>query len=136
MNIIDVKAGNRSDEIILPILSLIIIVLAMIAALFFAYHLLIIRPAMPSFAVVDIAEIYRAKEMEFSKTISDPNVTDSDRKNAIDNAQRFAKDLQTVIDKLPKECGCIVLNKAAVMGSGENIVLPDLTLHARKAVGL
>jgi hypothetical protein len=134
MNIIDLKADNRNNEVALPMLSLVIALLAIVATIFFAYHLIIIRPTIPRFAVVDIAEIYRAKEKEFSNTIADPNATDMDRKKAIDNAQRFAKDLQTLIDKLPKECGCIVLNKAAVMGSG--VVLPDLTQEARKAVEL
>jgi hypothetical protein len=113
-----------------------LVTIAILALSFAAYHFAIVRPAFPHFAVVDVAELYRVKEAEFSKIIGDPRATDADRVKAMQNAQRFAQDLQTLIDTLPKECGCVVLNKAAVMSGGGGFGLTDLTPQARKAVGL
>lgn len=108
--------------------------LALLAAVGAAYHFAIVRPALPRLAVVDVAELYRAKEAEFSKIIADPKATDADRARAMANAERFARDLSMLIDRLPGECGCVVLNKAAVVGAGGGFI--DLTPDARKAVGL
>jgi len=117
-------------------IALMLVGFATFAITLAAYHFVVVRQTIPRFAVVDVAELYRAKEAEFSKIIADPKATDVDRVKAMESAQRFAKDLQALIEKLPKECGCVVLNKAAVMNAGESLGLTDLTPQARKAVGL
>ncbi|MES2353143.1 MAG: hypothetical protein V4568_01875 [Pseudomonadota bacterium] len=127
--IVDEKSPLRSVALVLVSFAIFSITLA-------AYHFVIVRQTIQRFAVVDVAELYRAKEAEFSKIIADPKATDVDRVKAMESAQRFAKDLQALIEKLPKECGCVVLNKAAVMNANESLGLTDLTPQARKAVGL
>ena len=130
------RVENVGYEIAFRRAAFMLVTIAILALSFAAYHFALVRPAFPRFAVVDVAELYSAKETEFSKIIGDPKATDADRVRAMENAQRFAKDLQTLIDTLPKECGCVVLNKAAVMSAGGGVGLIDLTPQARKAVGL
>ncbi len=98
------------------------------------YHWTLSRPALPKFAVVDVAEIYRLKEAQFGKVIGDPRATDAERAKALDDAQRFARDLVALVQSLPLQCQCVVLNKAAVVGSAT--ALDDLTPIAKRAVGL
>lgn len=108
--------------------------LAILAAAIAGYHVAIVRPALPRLGVVDVAALYHDKETEFTQVIANPQATDADRAKALANAERFARDLQTLIDTLPAQCQCVVLNKAAVMGATDGLM--DLTPAARHAVGL
>ncbi len=85
--------------------------------------------------VVDVAEVYRAKEAEFTqiltKTLSQPS-SEEDRQKALAMARTFAQRLPAALDELPRECGCLVLLKTAVAGPTPNTV--DLTAQLRRKV--
>src|SRR5437870_2211046 len=82
------KSWLRGASLALVAMAILIVALAV-------YHFAIVLPSLPRFAVVDVAELYRAKEAEFSKVLVDSKATDADRVKAMENAQRFAQDLQT-----------------------------------------
>ena len=108
--------------------------LFVVAASLAAYDRWVLRPALV-IGVVDVAEVYRAKEAEFTqiltKTLSQPH-SEEDRQKALSMAKTFAQRLPAALDELPRECGCLVLLKTAVAGPTPNTV--DLTAQLRRKV--
>ena len=94
------------------------------------YDRLVVRPALVV-GVVDVAEVYRSKEAEFTKIVTSSN-SEEDRQKALVMARAFAQRLPAALDELPSECNCLVVLKTAVVGLAPNTV--DLTAHLRKKV--
>ncbi|WP_407277679.1 hypothetical protein U5817_13505 [Aromatoleum evansii] len=111
-----------------------LVTLFVVAASLAAYDRWVLRPALV-IGVVDVAEVYRAKEAEFTqiltKTLSQPH-SEEDRQKALSMAKTFAQRLPAALDELPRECGCLVLLKTAVAGPTPNTV--DLTAQLRRKV--
>ena len=111
-----------------------LVTLVVMAAALAAYDRWVLRPALVV-GVVDVAEVYRAKEAEFTqiltKTLSQPH-SEEDRQKALSMAKTFAQRLPAALDELPRECGCLVLLKTAVAGPTPNTV--DLTAQLRRKV--
>lgn len=96
------------------------------------YHLAVHKHDV--FGVVNLGEVYRDKEQEFTKVIAAPGVTDAERDKAIKSAQDFAVLLPQAMQSLSEECACIVLMGNAVGGTPKGVT--DLTPALRKKVGL
>ena len=111
-----------------------LVTLFVVAAALAAYDRWVLRPSLV-IGVVDVAEVYRAKEAEFTqiltKTLSQPH-SEEDRQKALSMAKTFAQRLPAALDELPRECGCLVLLKTAVAGPTPNTV--DLTAQLRRKV--
>ena len=111
-----------------------LVTLFVVAASLAAYDRWVLRPALV-IGVVDVAEVYRAKEAEFTeiltRTLSQPH-SEEDRQKALSMAKTFAQRLPAALDELPRECGCLVLLKTAVAGPTPNTV--DLTAQLRRKV--
>lgn len=111
-----------------------LVTLFVVAASLAAYDRWVLRPALVV-GVVDVADVYRAKEAEFTqiltKTLSQPH-SEEDRQKALSMAKTFAQRLPAALDELPRECGCLVLLKTAVAGPTPNTV--DLTAQLRRKV--
>lgn len=86
----------------------------------------------PRIAAVDIAAIMKIKETQFTEMLSKPGVTDDDRRKSYDLIQRFGADLGVAVKELPQKCGCIVVNKAAIV-VGE---VEDLTPALKASLGM
>ena len=99
-----------------------------------AYDRWVLRPALV-IGVVDVAEVYRAKEAEFTqiltKALSQP-ASEEDRQKALVMARAFAQRLPLALDELPRECNCLVILRTAVAGPTPNTV--DLTAQLRRKV--
>ena len=95
------------------------------------YHRHVVRPAQ-RVGVVDLAEVYRAKEQEFARLLA-RGTTEEERQQAQALARRFAERLPTAIEELPRDCGCLVVLKSALAGHAGNVV--DLTAQLRRKVG-
>jgi hypothetical protein len=104
-------------------------VLAMAAALA-AYDRWVVRPAL-RIGVVDLSEVYRQKEAEFTLTLTKAG-TDDERQSAVAMARRFAQRLPVALDELPRECGCLVVLRSAVAGATPRAI--DLTAHLKHKV--
>ena len=111
-----------------------LVTLFVVAASLTAYDRLVLRPALV-IGVVDMAEVYRAKEAEFTqiltKALTQPP-SEEDRQKALVMARAFAQRLPLALDELPRECNCLVILRTAVAGPTPNTV--DLTAQLRRKV--
>lgn len=84
------------------------------------YH--VTRPAPPRLATLDVARLFGERQAELMKLVAEGGEAATEQAMAM--AQRFGKRLEAEVRALPKECGCIVLVRGAVV-AGE--ALPDYT---------
>ena len=88
----------------------------------------------PTFGTLDVAELYRLKEAQVAAVLVKRESGDAERILALQRATIFGAELGKLIDTLPEECGCLVLMRGAVLGSGAQLV--DLTPAVRQRLGL
>lgn len=96
-----------------------------------AYDRWVLRPALVV-GFVDLSEVYRAKEAEFTRLLTQPG-SDADRERALALARNFSQRLPAALDELPRECGCLVVIKSAIAGTPHGL---DLTAALRRKVDL
>ena len=94
------------------------------------YDRTMIRPALVV-GVVDVAEVYRAKEAEFTLLLTKTSSED-DRQKALLMARAFAQRLPVALEELPRDCNCLVVLKSAIAGPTPHTV--DLTPLLRRKV--
>ena len=107
-----------------------LLTLLVVSAALTTYDRLVLRPALV-IGVVDVAEVYRAKEAEFTQILTKAS-SEEDRQKALFMARTFAQRLPLALEELPRECGCLVVLKTAVAGPTTNTV--DLTATLRRKV--
>ena len=111
-----------------------LLTLFVVSAALAAYDRLVLRPALV-IGVVDVAEVYRAKEAEFTqiltKALSQP-ASEEERQKALVMARAFAQRLPLALDELQRECNCLVILRTAVAGPTPNTI--DLTAQLRRKV--
>lgn len=94
------------------------------------YDRLVVRPAL-RLGVVDVSEVYRAKEAEFTQILTKTSL-EEDRQKALVMARSFAQRLPVALEELPRDCGCLVVLKSAIAGPTPHTV--DLTPLLRRKV--
>lgn len=97
-----------------------------------AYDRIVFRPSQ-QIGVVDVGEVYRAKEAQFAQLLT-KSANDSDRQKAMALAAQFAQRLPTALEELPRDCGCLVMVKTSIVGATPNTV--DLTALLKRKVDL
>jgi hypothetical protein len=113
-----------------PLLAHGLVTLIVAAAALLAYDRLVLRPALV-IGVVDVAEVYRAKEAQFTRILTQAH-GEEDRQQALAMARAFAQRLPAALDELPRECGCLVMLRTAVAAATPNTL--DLTARLRNKV--
>lgn len=98
------------------------------------YATWIAPPKTPRLAVLDVAELYRLKEIQVAALLVKPDSTDADRAAILKSVQGFGADITRLIQALPEECACLVLARGALIGKDSQ--LPDLTPDVRRRLGL
>jgi hypothetical protein len=93
------------------------------AAALYAYDRWQVQPAL-KLAVVDVGEVYRSKEAEFTRLLTRAG-SDEERQQALEVARHFAQRLPQALDELGRECGCLVMIRSAVVAPSSHTV--DLT---------
>lgn len=93
------------------------------------YDRLIVQPALVV-GVVDLHEVYRTKEAEFTRLLTG-TASDEQREQAMAMARRFSQRLPAALEELPAECGCLVVLKGAIAGTPHGL---DLTPALRRKV--
>jgi|SRR5471032_1529392 len=83
--------------------------------------------------VVDVGEVYRLKETEFTQIVT-RTTSEDERQKALMMARRFAQRLPLALEELPRECQCLVVVRSAVAGVPPNAV--DLTASLKHKVEL
>ncbi len=94
------------------------------------YDRTVVRPAL-IVGVVDVAEVYRTKEAEFTQILTKTS-SDEDRQKALLMARAFAQRLPAALEELPRDCACLVVLKSAVAGPTPHMV--ELTALLRRKV--
>ena len=107
-----------------------LLTLLVVSAALTTYDRFVLRPALV-IGTVDVAEVYRAKEAEFTQILTKAS-SEEDRQKALFMARSFAQRLPLALEELPRECNCLVVLKAAVAGPTPNTV--DLTAALRRKV--
>ena len=95
-----------------------------------AYDRVVVRPAQ-RVGVVDVGEVYRQKEAEFTLILTKAG-SEGERDKAFAMARTFSQRLPLALEELPRECGCLVVLKSAVAGPTPRTV--DLTAQLRRKV--
>jgi hypothetical protein len=115
--------------------ALLVIANALIAAALIAIVHLWLAPArLPSLAMLDVAELYRLKELQVAAVLVKRDASDEERAGALRRAAGFGTEVSSVLQALPDECRCIVLARGAVIGTEH--LLRDLTPDVRRRLGL
>jgi hypothetical protein len=91
------------------------------AAAVFVYHAL--SPAPLRFATLNVAELFSERQRELARLVSE-NGSEAATEKAVESARAFGKQLEAEALALPRQCGCIVLVRGAVVGG---TALPDYT---------
>ena len=107
-----------------------LISLVVVAGALLLYDRQVIRPAR-AIGVVDLAEVYRVKEDEFTRRLTAAH-SEEERQATLQMARSFAQRLPAALEKRPAECGCLVLLNASVAGPTPYTV--DLTPRLRQKV--
>jgi len=94
------------------------------------YDHTVIRPALV-IGMVDVAEVFRAKEAEFTQILTKTTL-EEDRQKALLMARTFAQRLPVALEELPRDCCCMVVLKSAVAGPTPHT--RDLTPLLRRKV--
>lgn len=114
-----------------------IVVQGLAAVMAIALGLLIydhwIAPPTLRVGVVDLNAVYREKEAEFTRRITEAR-SDADRDQAMQAAREFAQQLPQALESLPQECQCLVLLSTAIITPAP--ITQDLTPRLRQKVGL
>ena len=104
------------------------------AALIALVHLWLVPERLPALAVLDVAELYRLKELQVAAVLVKRDASDEERTGALRGAAGFGAEVSTLLEKLPDECRCVVLARGAVVGAAP--LLRDLTPDVRRRLGL
>ncbi|GAC1354846.1 MAG: hypothetical protein NVSMB34_07370 [Variovorax sp.] len=109
-------------------LAQLVLTLLVVAAALLFYDRSVVRPAQ-RIGVVDVAEVYRQKEAEFTQLLT-RTPAEEDRQKALLMARAFAQRLPAALEELPRDCGCLVVLKSAVAGPTPQMV--ELTAALRR----
>lgn len=112
-----------------PLLLNAIVSAALVTGGIAAYDRWVLQPALVV-GVVDLSEVYRAKEAEFTQLLTQTD-SDAERERALALARSFSQRLPAALDELPRECGCLVVIKSAIAGAPKS---RDLTPMLRRKV--
>ena len=94
----------------------------------FVYDRYVVQPGL-RVGIVDVAEVYRAKEAEFTRSIT-AAPSEETRAQALRVAGEFARRLPRALEELPRDCNCLVVLKSAVAAASPRSM--DLTHELRK----
>jgi hypothetical protein len=97
-----------------------------------AYDRMIARPAR-LIGVVDVGEVYRLKEAEFTQIVT-KSASEDERERAVAMARQFAQRLPVALEELPRDCACLVVVRTAVVGVPPNGM--DLTALLKRKLDL
>jgi NAD(P)H-nitrite reductase large subunit len=106
--------------------------LCIVAVALLVYDRTVVRPAR-LIGVVDIGEVYRLKEAEFTQIVT-KGASDDERQKALAMARQFAQRLPLALEELPRDCACLVMMRTAVAGIPPNAT--DLTALLKRKVDL
>ena len=106
-----------------------LVVLPIVASALVAYDRLVVAPAL-RVGVVDVAEVYRQKEAEFTLIVTQAG-SDGEREKAMLMARSFARRLPAALEELPRDCGCLVVLRSAAAAPTPRTLDPTAELRRK-----
>ena len=107
-----------------------LLTLFVVAIALTAYDRLVARPGQ-LIGVVDVGEVYRLKEAEFTQLVT-RSASEDERQKALAVARQFAQRLPVALEELPRDCQCLVVVRTAVAGTPPRAL--DLTALLKRKV--
>ena len=104
------------------------------AALLCGYALWTAPAQPPRLAVLDVAELYRLKEMQVTAVLTKREASEDERAGALKAAGAFGEEITRLLQAVHEECRCLLLARGAVVGQSQ--ALQDLTPDVRRRLGL
>lgn len=90
----------------------------------------------PKFARVDVAGLYEEQKRELAARLK-PGMTEEEQRAILQMAADYGKRVDEALGVLAEECGCAVLNSAAIvrLPEGNEVGVRDLTGRLREFLG-
>lgn len=110
----------------------ILITLAVSLALLAAYDRLVARPAR-TLGVVDSLAVFRLEEERLASQMA-KDMTPEQREHVAAQARAFARDFPRALEQIAIDCGCLVVERNAVVGTPPHMV--DLTPDLKRRMAL
>jgi len=107
-----------------------VLALAIMGGSLAVYDRMVVRPGQ-LLGVVDVGEVYRQKEAQFTLILTQA-ASEGEREKAFALARAFSQRLPLALEELPRDCGCLVVLRSAVAGTTPRTV--DLTALLRRKV--
>lgn len=119
------KAGNPRGHVITWALSV-------LSACIVGWAWIHTHPT-PSFVTVDVNALVKAETGLLAQAVK-PDATKEQQEAAIRRASEFGKKLDDAIARLTAECGCVVVNAAAIVAQPANMPVRDATQRVKVLV--
>lgn len=87
----------------------------------------------PSFVAVDVNALVKAETELLAQAVK-PDATKEQQEAAIRRASEFGKKLDDAIAQLAAECGCVVINTAAIVAQPASTPVRDATQRVKALV--
>lgn len=90
----------------------------------------------PRLGAVDMGALFAEQKQAFTGQIK-PGMSEQEQKVLFQSAADYANRLDAALATLTLECGCTLLNSAAILRqpAGKRPMIPDLTERARQLAG-
>lgn len=118
----------------LPPRITVILISSVLSAGMIVGHARWLAPQTPRLAVLDVAELYRLKEIQTASQLTRRDISEEERAATLKRVQGFGSEVTRVIQSLPEECHCLILARGALVGPETE--LPDLTATVKQRLGL
>jgi len=108
---------------------------SVLSAAVLAWAWLYTHPA-PRIVRVDMGDLFDEQKKRLAGKIT-PGMSEQDQKALFQSAGEYASKVEAALTTLSKECGCAVMNSAAILRLPEANAtgIPDMTLRLRELVG-
>lgn len=89
----------------------------------------------PRLVRVDMGSLFEEQKKAFGDRIK-PGMSEPEQKALLQSATDYAGRLEAAVTELAKECGCAIVNSAAILRVPESAMagIPDLTARLRELV--
>jgi len=90
----------------------------------------------PRIVRVDMGGMFEEQKTRLAEKIK-PGISEQEQKAIFQSAGEYASKVEAALTTLSKECGCAVMNSAAILRLPEANAtgIPDMTLRLRELVG-
>lgn len=102
---------------------------ALLGAYYWYFH---VHHKTGAIATVDLSEVVKIYEIQFTNLLARPNVTDKERQEAYSIVSQIGPNIEKGINVLQQQCGCTVLVKSAVLAGS----VMDMTDDLKKILGI